>query len=1065
MIRYKKRIISFATLLAIIFCVSGFFKLLNLPSFQKNVFALLSKTGPRFEFSSPEGHIKLKFLTSRIEVKDLNFTNPKTSQTFHAKDIEINYSLLNLLRGKFQINKLVVNGFDAFIPRPVGEKEKGKKLSIKKLFVLENVIIKDGTINDAKFNFGGDSSLVTDTLALEFKPRLSGDVTLDIKLQGVNFKSPDNNISIGSLNIKGKTRLNDWFDYAPYVNSIKGQLQINEINLNGTEVASLSAKTEIKDQLFKLSDFDISKDGKKLNGTFELDFASETYKADIKIPEPIPFPTLGEENPVIDTSGNIFGEVFAEGKGFSFKTTSGKAAINLTHEKANLPPVMLESSVTWKNGVFTLGDTSVVINDGVIRVSGLVNVPSEKMDLKCIGENISLVAVFGRFGDPHFHPIFGTAANANATITGWGKSIHVVGEADTSGVSGYYQITTEHAHAKVEATYNELNLIGDISQDGKVTGDINLKIKYGVKVGHEPRPKYLHIEANAKNHDMAKSFEAYKLTGIGNGTFLLDGPQHSYTGKLYGKVIDGVFLGIPFQSVSANTQMAYLKMKFTDGEIIIPNMEAINFSSPIQFDFEESGLHAYGKPLDNLAFDVKLISKSESWTISNLKYQDMLIKGTYAPKGSSDLSITGNINADKLQVFKEYLREADGPLDVNLKFYGPTQNPSLNGKIKFSDNTIYLRGLNQRMEKVNGEIIFDGHTMKTPSLSGIVESGDFLIKGAIQHENLSLSRFDLSLVAHNLRYTTPDRSFRSEYDAKLNWEGSRASSELKGDISILDARYTKDFDILESLGTTKTEKKAIELPLENSISLDVRVQNTGDLSIRNNVADVWLKADFTAKGKLARPQISGLIETQEGKLHYLGCDFVITKGFIEFRDPYTNPYLEITGEHEVTNITDLVITALLHGRLENLQLDLSATKSLEKRDIVSLLLFGVTEQEAKDSQMFGSSLVASQISTIVQRPLTKVTHLDTFRIESGSTDSTLSSTSQSGKTSAQVSRMYIGKQLSDRLNVEFITDINTADAQQTLRTDYLITDFLVLKGERASGQNYKLNLSLRFRER
>ena len=250
----------------------------------------------------------------------------------------------------------------------------------------------------------------------------------------------------------------------------------------------------------------------------------------------------------------------------------------------------------------------------------------------------------------------------------------------------------------------------------------------------------------------------------------------------------------------------------------------------------------------------------------------------------------------------------------------------------------------------------------------------------------------------------------------------------------------------------------------DSTHIDLHIRNAGDLAIRNNIGDIWLRLDVNATGTALHPVIAGTIETTEGKIHYLGRDFIITKGYIEFRAPYTLPYLEIVAEHEVTNIPDLVIIATLHGRTDNLTLELSSTKALEKRDIVSLLIFGVTEQEMRDSQWstgLGPQVIASQVTHLIERPVTKFAHLDIFRLEaSGDTN-----TANSAAPGTQISKIYMGKQLTDRLSLEFLTDINTEDAQQTLRGEYLLTDFLLLKGEKSSAQRYKLNMSLRFKER
>nr|HPM41797.1 translocation/assembly module TamB domain-containing protein [bacterium] len=177
-------------------------------------------------------------------------------------------------------------------------------------------------------------------------------------------------------------------------------------------------------------------------------------------------------------------------------------------------------------------------------------------------------------------------------------------------------------------------------------------------------------------------------------------------------------------------------------------------------------------------------------------------------------------------------------------------------------------------------------------------------------------------------------------------------------------------------------------------------------------------------------------------------------------EKYGAPYLEATAQKEVGVYN---ITLVLHGPTDNLALDLSATSPagpLEKRDVVSLLLFGVTEQErtalaqqAGAGGMLTTQMAGQAISGIVGRPIQKATKLDVFRLEA------------SAPGASNVSRVYFGKKLTDRLSVNFATDINTTNAVQTVIGEYQITDNLLISGQRSSDSNYKVTGALRFRLR
>ena len=1007
--------------------------------------------------------VKFSPLMNRILIKDLLFENKETGFQVSAAGAEIRYSLFGFLRGKLVLTHVDVNNLELISKKQVLEKT--GRISIKKLFLLQSVVIENGTIRNAAFKFANGNVFAADMLSLKFNQRLIGDMAVAINLQGTSFKGEDKSASIGNLSITGKTKIKDWSDAPPFVNSISGRLKFEDAVFNDFTITDLSANVNIQNGRFQLSDFQITKDERGIKGNFEADLPSETYKADIKIPEPILFPKLGEENPVINTSGMVSGEISLEGKGFAIKDASGTAKLDITHASEPLPPVVLKSSVSWKGGNISLEDTVVSVKEGTVKASGFINVPLRKFNIQFEGNNVPLEAVFGRFDDKNFHPILGLA-NANAHLEGWARDFRITGEAVTSAESGYYKIVTDRAHVRIDATYHEFNLAGEIEQAGKKTGDVILKIKYGPKTSVLPRPKNIHLEANVTDDDLGRSLKAYRLTGMGNGHLVLDGPIKSYTGKINASIDNGSFVDIAFQKVSAGATMSYKKIRFTDGEFVLPNIKPVPFSSPIQMDFNDRGFRLYGSPASGINFDADYESRDGTWRLRDVKFRDLALEGVYAPQGSSNLKIVGTIDGVDLTVFKKHLREMSGPVTVNLKMSGLSSSPSFDGSILFNGNMIYPRLMRQRLEQVVGRLDFSGHSIKSEAITGTIEDSGFVLRGGIKHANLEPQEFDLKLSADGLRYLFPGGTFWAEFNADVSLTGTKNSPLLKGDVNILEGRYTKDFVILEGFSIMK--KDTVEdssLFGDGSMRLDLNVTNTGDLAIKNNIGEIWLKTGVNIKGTVASKQVRGTIETVDGKIRYLGRDFTITKGFVEFRAPYTNPYLELNAEHDVPSIPDLVIYITLRGEVDNLRLDLSSTKALERRDIISLLLFGATEEEMKSAQLssgLAPSIVASQVSHVVEQPITKLAHVDTFRLEAGGG---IMSDASSSAHNAQISKIYLGKRLSDRMNFEFYTDVNSESTQQVVKAEYLLTDFLMLNAERSTGQNYKFNISLRFRER
>lgn len=1056
--RKLKLIITFAVISGVFFSIHA---AINSNAVQSAIIGLFVKEGVNIK---PAG-LKLNILKRKITAKSISVENAATGLNVSAKDINIKLSLLGLARGKLVMPKLFVGSADIVLPAKTPEKKR-EKISIKKLFLLQNLFIEDCRINNAVIHSSDNGIIFSDMLSFQFKPKFAGDVELNLNLQGINYKKGAKQASLAMFALKGRTKLTDWSDAPPYLNSVHGKVSFQDLRTNDVHISNFESGIEMKGKKITVSNFKLVKDSKPVEGLFFADIEEETFKGDIKIPEPLKFPRLGSKSPTFDTSGFIKGEIKIEGKGFSLKDSTGLASILLSHEREGLIPINIESAPTWKNGIIAVNGTKVALDKGMITADGTVNVAAKKFDIDFKVENAPLQAAFGRFYDINFHPIFGIA-NGNAKLTGWAKNFTVTAKAETVAPSGYYKITAEKVLADINATYNDFSLRGSILQRGKETGNVGLMIRYGKKLESGIREKDIHLTAKIQGHDLDESFSEYKLAGLGKGSLTLNGPPKSYKGRISAEISNGALSGISFTKVFANADMSYKKIKFTDGEFILPNIEPAPFSKPIQMDFYDGGFHFFGSPFEGVVFDTDYKSKTDTWAIKNITFHDLKVKGSYSPKGSSDLKINGAIGGAHLQAFKEHFREAEGTFNLELEYSGISTNPSLNGNIILDGNTIFPRAIGIRLENVYGELSFNGHTVRSDYLTGSTETGDFVAKGEITHQNLEMNSFNIDFNANSFRYATDDGAFKAEVNADVSWKGTKDSSLLQGEVAILDGRYTKDFILLEGIVRKQEPPPKKEGVLSNdTVKLDLKIRNAGDLMIKNNIGEVWLKTDVIATGTAKHPQVTGAIETIEGKLRFFGKEFLITRGYIEYRAPSSNPYLEITAEHEVPTITDLVITATLHGRLDNLVLDLNATKPLEKRDIVSLLLFGVTETEIKEAQwsyQFGPSVAAAQVSHLLERPISKLAHLDIFRIEAGGGAETTGG--ENASQSTQISRMYLGKKLTDRLTVEFVTDVNTEDAQQTLKAEYLLTDFLILKGERSSGQKYKLNVLLRFKER
>lgn len=193
----------------------------------------------------------------------------------------------------------------------------------------------------------------------------------------------------------------------------------------------------------------------------------------------------------------------------------------------------------------------------------------------------------------------------------------------------------------------------------------------------------------------------------------------------------------------------------------------------------------------------------------------------------------------------------------------------------------------------------------------------------------------------------------------------------------------------------------------------------------------------------------------DGRLHYFKINFDNAKGYLDFRNPSQGePYIDITGQTLFETLTEEIqINAHVTGYTSNLQLAFTSNPALEKKEILSLLFTGTLpgERQQISGANIASSILASQLTSVIEQPVTGLTHLDIFRLEASDPDS------------ASFTSLVVGKKITERLSLEFKTDLALDESIRSVQAEYLLFDNLLLKGARSSHGHYKLDLTFRFK--
>jgi len=248
----------------------------------------------------------------------------------------------------------------------------------------------------------------------------------------------------------------------------------------------------------------------------------------------------------------------------------------------------------------------------------------------------------------------------------------------------------------------------------------------------------------------------------------------------------------------------------------------------------------------------------------------------------------------------------------------------------------------------------------------------------------------------------------------------------------------------------------LELPdLLARSRLDVRIRESDQLWVDNNLARIRLRAELGVIGTPLRPNFTGMLKVEEGYLLYLDRRFRVNQGVVYFDDPARfNPDIDLDASAQVTVYRrtaseSYTVYIRAEGLLDQLQYGLYSEPPLDKPDIVALLTLGATRSElAGGSEGSGqgglkgvladrvSMLTSQKVSGYLSRKAGSLFGFDEFTIEGNLFQFDDSWGPQ----------LVASKRLSRRVDMTYSTTVGHLN-DQTVRLGYRLTPRISLQGE------------------
>jgi translocation and assembly module TamB len=395
----------------------------------------------------------------------------------------------------------------------------------------------------------------------------------------------------------------------------------------------------------------------------------------------------------------------------------------------------------------------------------------------------------------------------------------------------------------------------------------------------------------------------------------------------------------------------------------------------------------------------------------------------------------GVIPAEIAGWFNNYLTNASGLVRFTTSLRGDIRRPVLNAGITLQDIGFDMPYAENGIRGLSGAITVAPGLVTITGVRGSLGRGTIGLKGHIGMRGLSPMNAALNFEANNAGISVPDM-LDLDFNARLNLSGTRDRAFVRGDVTILRGLYYQDLvvhpfrDILKREKAVKRNAEG-EKSFLDRIRLDIALVNRNPFEIDNNIARLTINNNLRFFGTAAHPVLNGTLRVETGSLFYLGKEFAISSGKIDFLNPYrTDPVMDIRGSSQIQNWNVLVG---LSGRPDDLKFDLSSQPVLDSSDILSLILIGKTK--GGKSSLSAGQLISQALALTYGDEIKKKTGIDSIGI---------TTPAEKGKNTSRNYSATIGKSINDRITYYQTIGKDEGGVKTSTTIEYKVFDTILI---------------------
>ncbi|MDO4204614.1 MAG: translocation/assembly module TamB domain-containing protein [Selenomonadaceae bacterium] len=381
-----------------------------------------------------------------------------------------------------------------------------------------------------------------------------------------------------------------------------------------------------------------------------------------------------------------------------------------------------------------------------------------------------------------------------------------------------------------------------------------------------------------------------------------------------------------------------------------------------------------------------------------------------------------------LPILSKEIDWAMGPADGAIHLSGTIEAPLFYGRIAVKDGALKPKLLFTPFTDINGEIIFNGDSMKLQDLSAKLGKGKMSLAGALRIEGRKPVDYDLTFNADKLEVECP--FYKGPFSASViispDMFMGREMPLVSGWLDFRDVQ----------LGVPPLSDEETELP-DMMMDVDIKVGPRVRL-YSSQLFDMNLEGKIHLGGTTRYPVNNGKIDVKKGKFYYLQNRFSIYEGEVRFNQQgeYT-PFVDLFA---YTRIGRTKVFLSAKGSLGAVDFRLTSSPEMSQTEIMQLLTFRREKGEKGDNKELAYSILDMGLHMSflgqLEDSLREMLFLDEFTISSR--DYSMGQEKQRSEDEKQKNEynIQIGKYISSKVMLKYTAGVGNNISRVGVRYDF-----------------------------